>query len=248
MLPVLSSDVLQMLTTPANVPVIAYSGARHIQRSVLRVDYVTDEHAARKLLPEPLQLPLIPRASVFFTQFFESHGDTPLLEVTQSIEAVSPAGVTGDYIQAVYTDNVTSIIHNREAYLQPILYGVGSLVHRDGASNFSLTVSDTVVVQGSAGYRSEPMFIDDAVTFLQRPKFFLKVLGRPALGEPAKPTLFLLRSSQVDVSQAYKVPARLTLSGHIMAPFDQLPIRHIGSCHSFESTWSIGEAEAIHRY
>lgn len=244
----LASDVLQLLTTPANVPVIAYSGARNIRRSILRVDYVTDEHAARKLLPEPLQLPLIPRASVFFTQFFQSHGDVPLLEVTQSIEAVSSTGVVGDYIQAVYTDNVTSIIHNREAYLQPVLYGMGSIVHRDGASNFSLTVNDTVVVRGSAGYRSEPMFADDAVEFLKRPKFFLKVLGRPALGEPAKPTLFMLRSAKVDVSEAYRVPSRLTLDGHIMAPFDQLPIRHIDSCHAFETTWSIGETEVLHRY
>lgn len=244
----LASEVRQIFTTPANVPVIAFSAARDIRRSILRVDYVTDENAARKLLPEPLRLPLIPRASVFFTQFFRSHGDMPLLEVSQSIEAVSPAGVVGDFIQAVYTDNVTSIIHNREAYMQPILYGVGSLQHQDGASNFSLTVNDTVVVRGSAGYRSEPIFNEDAVEFVQRPKFYLKVLGRPALGEPAKPTLFMLRSAKVDVSEAYRVPSRLTLDGHIMAPLDQLPIRHIDSCHTFDTTWSIGEAEAIHRY
>ncbi|GEB45718.1 hypothetical protein MTE01_16630 [Microbacterium testaceum] len=228
----------------------------------MRVDYVTDEHAARKLLPEPLELPLIPRASVFFTQFFQSHGDIPLLEVSQSIEAISPDGSVGDYIQSVYTDNVASIIHNRDAYIQPILYGVGSLTHRDGATNFSLTVGQTVVVRGSAGYRSEPMLDQDAVEFLQRPKFYLKVLGRPALGEPAKPTLFKLRNSNVDVSEAYvdvseayvdvseayKVPATLTLDGHIMAPFDQLPVLHIDSCHTFATTWSLGELEVIHRY
>ena len=245
---VLQSDVLQLLTTPANVPVIAYPAARHIRRDVLRVDYLTDEHAARKLLPEPLELGLIPRASVFFTQYFDSHGDEPLLEVSQAIEALSPAGVLGDYVQSVYTDDVTTIIRNRDAYVQPILYGVGSITQRDGAINFSLDVGNTTVIRGSAGYRSETMFSEDAVALLHRPKFFLKVLGRPVLGEPARPTLFMLKSAPVEVREAYRVPARLTLDGHIMAPFDELPMRHVESCHMLHTTWSFGELEEIHRY
>ncbi len=245
---VLASDVLRLLTTPANVPVFSYRASLAHQRSILRVDYVTDEHAARSLLPEPLALTAIPRASVYVTQYFDVLADSPIVEVAQAIEAVSPDGVVGDFVQAVYTDCIPAIIVNREAFLQPLLFGKGSVRHKDAVTDFSLTVNDTEVVRGSAGYKSEPMFFEDAMEFLRRPKFFLKVLGRPMLGEPSNPTLFALTSAEHKVTDAYRCPSRLSLGGHIMAPFDELPVRYIQSCHMFTASWTIGDAEILHRY
>ncbi len=244
----LASQIARLLTTPANVPAMSARGSFRHRRSILRVDYVTDAEAARILLPEPLQMPPIPRASIYLTEYHDMFSDRPIIEVAQAIEAVSPAGAVGDFVQAVYSDSIPALISNREAYLQPVLYGAGSMTHRHAVTDFALKINDVVVLQGSAGYKSEPIAPDDVTELFTRPKFFLKVLGSPLLGEPSQPTLFALQPSELDIAEAHRAPSRVNFFPHVMAPLDDLPIKHIQTCHRVEADWTVGTAHVVHRY
>lgn len=244
----LASQIARLLTTPANVPAMSARGSFRHRRSVLRVDYVTDADAARILLPEPLQMPAIPRASIYLTQYHDMFSDRPIIEVAQAIEAVSPSGVIGDFVQAVYTDSIPALVGNREAYLQPVLYGSGSIRHRHAVTDFALRINDVVVLQGSAGYKSEPIATEDAADLFMRPKFFLKVLGSPLLGEPPRPTLFSLQPAELDITEAHRAPSRVNFFPHVMAPLDDLPIKHIQTCHHVETNWTVGTAQIVHQY
>ena len=245
---VLAADVSRLLTTPANVPALSARGSFPHRRETLRVDYVTHREAARMLLPEPLALPALSRASIYVTQYFDMFADAPVIEMAQSIEAVSPDGRTGDFVQVVYTDSIPAIIANREGYLQPILAGTVSITHKNAVTDFALRVNDIEVARGSAGYKTEPVELDSALALFRRPKFYLKILGRPMLGERARPVLFGLEPGGISVLEAYRAPARLALFSHVMAPLDDLPIIHVESCHTTVLQWTPGSVEVLHRY
>jgi len=200
------------------------------------------------LLPEPLEVPPIARASVYVTQYFDMFAEDPILEMAQAIEAVSPDGRTGDFVQAVYTDSVPALIGNRESFLQPTLFGSVSISHRNAITDFALKINDIDVARGSAGYKTEAIDHDDAATLFARPKFYVKVLGSPLLGDPTRPTLFSLEPASLDITEAYRAPARVTLLGHVMAPLDDLPLVHVESCHLITANWTMGSAEVLHRY
>jgi len=212
------------------------------------VDYVTHAEAARMLLPEPLTLPPLARASIYVTQYFDMFSSAPVIEMAQSIEAVSPDGRTGDFVQVVYTDSIPAIIANRESYLQPVLAGAVSITHKNAVTDFALRVNDIEVARGSAGYKTEPVEQDAARALFGRPKFYLKILGRPMLGEPSRPVLFGLGPGDISVTEAYRAPARLALFSHVMAPLDDLPITHVEACHLAVLQWTPGSVEVLHRY
>ncbi|MBM7802748.1 acetoacetate decarboxylase [Curtobacterium luteum] len=244
----LASDVLRLFTTPANVPVISGRGSIAHRRTVLRIDYATDEHGARKLLPEPLELTDIPLASIYLTQYHDMYGDEPIIEVAQAIECRAPGGAVGDFVVAVYTDSMPALLGNREMYLQPVLHGIGAIRHQQSATEFSLCIGDTEVMWGSAAYKHDPAPLPEAEAFFARPKFYLKILGSPLLGEPVRHRLFSLEPSALALTEAYRAPSRITFRGHVMAPLDDLPIVQIQGCQYVEGEWVPGGAEIIHRY
>jgi len=245
---VLAAEVSRLLTTPANVPALSARAAFAHRRVTLRVDYVTHPDAARMLLPEPLDVPPIARASIYVTQYHDMFAEAPVVEMAQAIEAVSPDGRTGDFVQAVYTDSVPALIGNRESFLQPTLFGSVSITHQNAVTDFALRINGVDVARGSAGYKTEAINHQDAAELFGRPKFFVKVLGSPLLGESTRPTLFGLEPANLVVTEAYRAPARISLSGHVMAPLDDLPVVHVESCHMIAANWVMGRAEVLHRY
>lgn len=244
----LAGDVSRLLTTPANVPALSMHAMFSHRRETLRVDYITHPESARMLLPEPLEVPPIARASVYVTQYFDTFSTDPVIELAQAIEAVGTDGRVDDCVQAVYTESVPALVGNRESFLQPSLFGAVSISHRNAVTDFSLRINDVEALRGSAGYKTEAIAHDDALELFGRPKFFLKILGAPWLGEPTRPTLFGLEPTDLVISEAYRAPARVALFGHVMAPLDDLPIVHVESCQMISASWTMGTARVLHRY
>lgn len=220
----LESEVRRLLTTPVNVPFYRTRASAPHVRDTTRFDYFTDYEAARKLLPEPLQLDDVPKASIVFTQYQDIFADAPLIEVSQVIHAHLD-GVSYDYVSAVYSDSMLTLLINRALFIQPILPGNPSIAHVDGTTRMDLSVGGDEVIHTTSVYKCEPMDAADAVTAAERPKVFLDVLSMAFRLEPSRQSLVAVAPEQVRVREAYVSPYRMRFADHIMAPVEDLPVR-----------------------
>ncbi len=191
-----------LLTTPAGLPVPFGRGLTRHERELFRVNFHTEPEAARRLLPEPLQLASDASASVLFTRFCNIFGNESYVEVSLAIDATFE-GQAGAYVVGVYTDSIQSITLNRDLYVQPILYANPELDHGQGVISGRLSIAGERVVTATGSFAAEPIDELDAIDIAMQRKFFLKVLGSPFLLQTPRPTLFALDPFAVEVVEAF---------------------------------------------
>ncbi|GAA3431012.1 acetoacetate decarboxylase [Kutzneria kofuensis] len=221
-----AAEVARRLATPLTAPAWAPVRSRFTDREYLNVVYRTDPEALRAVVPEPLEFdePLV-RFEVMKMGDSTSFG--PYTESGQVIP-VRFGEERGEYLHAMYLDNVAATVAGREASAYPKTAGSPRLFAEAGALVGTLDVGTQRVATATMGYKHYPMDLDEARAELTLPTYMLKIVPGYER-EPRMCELVRTRITDITVKAAWTGPARLQLFQHVLAPLADLPVLEIVS-------------------
>jgi acetoacetate decarboxylase len=237
--------VLGHVTTPLANPAFPPVVPRFTHREYLNVVYRSDPDAVRAAVPEPLEIdePLV-RFEVMRMGDVSGYG--PYTECGQAIR-VRHGRESGEYLHAMYLDNLPAIASGREVAAYPKVAGSPRLSAEHGALVGTLDYGSLRVAAATMGYKHYPLDAEEARAQITVPTFMLKLLpgydGHPRLAE-------LVRSEITDVTirEAWTGPARLQLFEHVLAPLADLPVRQVVSASHIVTDLTLGPVEPVHDY
>ncbi|MFC0540895.1 acetoacetate decarboxylase [Kutzneria chonburiensis] len=221
-----ASEVARRLATPLTAPAWAPVRSRFTDREYLNIVYRTDPEALRAAVPEPLEFdePLV-RFEVMKMGDSTSFG--PYTESGQVIP-VRFGEERGEYLHAMYLDNVAATVAGREISAYPKSTGSPQLFAEAGALVGTLDYGSQRVATATMGYKHYPMDLDEAKAELTLPTYMVKIV--PGY-ERAPRVCELVRTQITDITvkAAWTGPARLQLFQHVLAPLADLPVLEVVS-------------------
>jgi acetoacetate decarboxylase len=221
-----ASEVARRLATPLTVPAWAPVRSRFTDREYLNIVYRTDPEALRAAVPEPLEFdePLV-RFEVMKMGDSTSFG--PYTESGQVIP-VRFGEERGEYLHAMYLDNVAATVAGREISAYPKSTGSPQLFAEAGALVGTLDYGSQRVATATMGYKHYAMDLDEAKAELTLPTYMVKIV--PGY-ERAPRVCELVRTQITDITvkAAWTGPARLQLFQHVLAPLADLPVLEVVS-------------------
>jgi acetoacetate decarboxylase len=221
-----ASEVARRLATPLTAPAWAPVRSRFTDREYLNIVYRTDRKALRAAVPEPLEFdePLV-RFEVMKMGDSTSFG--PYTESGQVIP-VRFGEERGEYLHAMYLDNVAATVAGREISAYPKSTGSPQLFAEAGALVGTLDYGSQRVATATMGYKHYAMDLDEAKAELTRPTYMVKIV--PGY-ERAPRVCELVRTQITDITvkAAWTGPARLQLFQHVLAPLADLPVLEVVS-------------------
>jgi acetoacetate decarboxylase len=221
-----ASEVARRLATPLTAPAWAPVRSRFTDREYLNIVYRTDPEALRAAVPEPLEFdePLV-RFEVMKMGDTTSFG--PYTESGQVIP-VRFGEERGEYLHAMYLDNVAATVAGREISAYPKSTGSPQLFAEAGALVGTLDYGSQRVATATMGYKHYPMDLDEARAELTLPTYMVKIV--PGY-ERAPRVCELVRTQITDITvkAAWTGPARLQLFQHVLAPLADLPVLEVVS-------------------
>ena len=237
-------EIRKQITTPLGAP--AYTlNIRLNKREVIYITYRTEMEALRRIVPEPLVIeePLV-KFEVMYLPDATSLG--PYTESGQLIP-VSYNGEKGDYLHAMYVDNLPSIAAGREASAYPKKLGSPKLYTDSDTLVGICDYGSLRVATATMGYKHEPLDPAIAIQETCKPQFMLKIV--PNL-DGSQQLCQLMRTQVRDVTLvgAWTSPARLQLFAHAMAPMADLPVLEIVSAQHIITDLSLSQPEVIYDY
>ncbi|MDJ1131845.1 acetoacetate decarboxylase [Streptomyces iconiensis] len=217
-------DVLRRPTTPLTATPYPLRVPRFIDREYFNVVYRTDPDALRAAVPEPLLTgePLV-RFEVMRMGDVDGYGS--YTECGQVLHA-SYEGEEGEYLHAMYLDNVGAILAGREWDAYPKSIGSPRLFAEASALIGTLDYGSQRVATATMPYKHEPMDPARAERLLTAPTFALNVVPGYDKGLRAC-DLVRTQITDLTVKQAWQGPARLQLFEHVMAPLADLPVLEV---------------------
>lgn len=221
-----ASEVARRLATPLTAPAWAPVRSRFTDREYLNIVYRTDPEALRAAVPEPLEFdePLV-RFEVMKMGDSTSFG--PYTESGQVIP-VRFGDERGEYLHAMYLDNVAATVAGREISAYPKSTGSPQLFAEAGALVGTLDYGSQRVATATMGYKHYAMDLDEAKAELTLPTYMVKIV--PGY-ERAPRVCELVRTQITDITvkAAWTGPARLQLFQHVLAPLADLPVLEVVS-------------------
>jgi acetoacetate decarboxylase len=221
-----ASEVARRLATPLTAPAWAPVRSRFTDREYLNIVYRTDPEALRAAVPEPLEFdePLV-RFEVMKMGDTTSFG--PYTESGQVIP-VRFGEERGEYLHAMYLDNVAATVAGREISAYPKSTGSPQLFAEAGALVGTLDYGSQRVATATMGYKHYAMDLDEAKAELTLPTYMVKIV--PGY-ERAPRVCELVRTQITDITvkAAWTGPARLQLFQHVLAPLADLPVLEVVS-------------------
>lgn len=233
-------------TTPFNTPAYPLRSTLFTDREYFNVVYRTDVEALRRVVPEPLEVidPLV-RFEVMKMGDVEGYG--PYMEAGQVIR-VSHNGEEGEYLHAMYLDNVPATIAGRELSAYPKLHGSPRLAVDEGALVGTLDRGSLRVATATMPYKWEPLDHDEAVRQIAAPTFAVKTVTNVLDGSLLQAALVRTQITELTVKQAWTGPARLQLFEHAMAPLADLPVREIMAASHIITDLRLAPVTLAHDY
>lgn len=241
-----ADEILRKPTAPLGVTSYLRRPALFTDREYFNVVYRTDVDAARRVVPEPLTVaePLV-RFEVMKMGDVEGFG--PYLECGQLV-AVNCGGESGEYLRAMYVDNVPALIGGRELSAYPKLHGSPGLFVDDGALVGTLDRGAVRVATATMAYKWRPMDLDVAKEVIGTPGFAVKTVPDAVGGGLLQAALLRMQITDLTVLGAWSGPARLQLFEHVMAPLSDLPVREIVSASHIVTSLRLPSATLVHDY
>ena len=239
-------EILRKPTAPLGITSYLRRPALFTDREYLNVVYRTELDAARRVVPEPLVVgdPLV-RFEVMKMGDVEGFG--PYLECGQLV-AVSCDGERGEYLRAMYLDNVPALIGGRELSAYPKLHGSPGLSVDDGTLVGTLDRGAIRVATATMAYKWRPMDRDEARDVIATPGFAVKTVPQAGGHGLLQAALLRMQITDVTVTGAWSGPARLQLFDHVMAPLSDLPVREIVSASHIVTNLRLPVATVVHDY
>jgi len=134
----------------------------------------------------------------------------------------------GEYLHAMYLDNVAATVAGREISAYPKSTGSPQLFAEAGALVGTLDYGSQRVATATMGYKHYAMDLDEAKAELTLPTYMVKIV--PGY-ERAPRVCELVRTQITDITvkAAWTGPARLQLFQHVLAPLADLPVLEVVS-------------------
>ncbi|MBI0293432.1 acetoacetate decarboxylase [Streptomyces sp. PRKS01-29] len=239
------ADVARHIATPLVNPAYPPVVPRFTHREYLNIVYRTDADALRAVVPEPLEIgePLV-RFEVMRMGDVTGYG--PYTEAGQAIQ-VHHDGERGEYLHAMYLDNLPAIAAGREAGAYPKTAGQPGLYVDHGALVGVLDRGTLRVATATMGYKHHEMDPEDAARQITVPSYLLQLT--PGFdGTPQAVRLVRTQITDVEVKGAWSGPARLQLFEHVLAPLADLPVREVISASHIITDLTLAPATPVHDY
>jgi acetoacetate decarboxylase len=240
-----ASEVARRLATPLTAPAWAPVRSRFTDREYLNIVYRTDPEALRAAVPEPLEFdePLV-RFEVMKMGDSTSYG--PYTESGQVIP-VRFGEERGEYLHAMYLDNVGATVAGREISAYPKSTGSPRLFADTGALVGTLDYGTQRVATATMGYKHYAMDLEEAKAELTLPTYMVKIVpgydGKPRVAE-----LVRTQITDITVKAAWTRPARLQLFQHVLAPLADLPVLEVVSASHIVTDLTLAGIQPVFDY
>ncbi|HMN20946.1 MAG TPA: acetoacetate decarboxylase [Ottowia sp.] len=244
------ADILKQLTTPIGGPAFTRGPFRFYNREYFNILYRTDYDALRAVVPEPLEIdePLV-RWEVMRMPDTEGLGD--YTECGQAIQ-VRLGQEKGEYLHAMYLDNLPALASGREVSAYPKKWGAPRLYVDSDTLVGTLDYGTLRVATATMGYKHRRLDPEQARAELCLPTFMLKLLwtydSPEPRGEPRIAELLRTQITDITIKGAWKGPARLQLFEHALAPMADFPVREIVSASHILTDLTLARAKRCHDY
>jgi len=241
----LKSEVSKCFTTPLTAPAFPNTTYRFNNREYLNIIYRTDLAALRQVVPEPLEIidPLV-RFEVM-----RMPDVTGLGSYTESGQAIPVRfnGEAGDYLHAMYLDNLPAIAFGREVSAYPKLLGKPKLYVDNDTLVGTLEYGSLRVATATMGYKHFSIDKTEARNEIGRPTFMIKIM-RGYTGEPRICELVRTQTTDITIHGAWKGPARLQLFAHALAPVSDLPVLEVVSASHILADVTLAPVKMVYDY
>ena len=240
-----AEDVVKEHTTPLGSPAFPRGPYRFTNREYLNITYRTDYDALRAVVPEPLEIdePLV-RFEVM--KMPDTTGLGSYTECGQAI-MVRMGQERGEYLHAMYLDNLPALAAGREVSAYPKKLGSPQLITDSDTLVGTLNYGSLRVATATMGYKHRPLDLEAARAEICVPIFMLKIIwsyeGNPRICE-----LLRTQISNITVKGAWTGPARLQLFEHALAPLADFPVRQIVSASHILTDLTLTSPKRIHNY
>ncbi|MDF2565387.1 MAG: Acetoacetate decarboxylase [Massilibacillus sp.] len=241
----LKSEVAKCFTTPLTSPAFPKTIYRFSNREYLNIIYRTDLTALRKVVPEPLEI-IDPLVRFEVMRMPDVTGLGSYTESGQAI-AVRFNGEEGDYLHAMYLDNLPAIAFGREVSAFPKLLGAPKLYVDNDTLVGTLDYGSLRVATATMGYKHFPLDPAKAFDEISRPTFMIKIM-RGYTGEPKICELVRTQTTDITIHGAWKGPARLQLFAHALAPLSDLPVLEVISASHILTDLTLAPVKAVYDY
>ncbi len=244
----LENEVRRLLTTPVNVPFYRTraSAAQYPRCDPVRLLHTTTRQPG-SCYRNRCSLTRFRQASIIFTQYHDVFSNTPLVEVSQVINATLTGWSTTTFA-TVYSDSILTTLINRALFVQPILPGLPSITHTDGTSRMTLSIGP----DESCTRRPSTNVIRWMLLLRRLPPLVRRCFSTFGAwlfrGGTSHRSLVAVQPERVAVSEAYVSPYRMQFRDHIMAPMEDLPVRQLATAVRTIATITPGGANTLFSY
>jgi len=238
-------EVRKQIATPLGAPAYPKAQIRFYNREYLNILYRTDMEALRRVVPEPLEIeePLVKFEIMYMPDV------TGLGAYTESGQVIPVTfnGEKGEYLHAMYLDNLPAITSGREAVAYPKKLGSPRLYADSDTLVGTLDYGTLRVATATMGYKHQPLDSEFARQEICKPTYMLKIVPN---FDGSQKVCQLLRTqiNDLTVHGAWTAPARLQLFAHAMAPMADLPVLEIVSAQHIITDLSLSRPEVIYDY
>lgn len=240
-----SEEVLRNPLVPLTAKPYPLRPSRFLDRQYLNIVYRTDPEALRRAVPEPLRFdePLV-RFELMHMGDVDGFG--PYSECGQAIP-VSFDGEEGEYLHAMYLDNVGAILAGREWGCYPKSMGTPKLFSEASTLVGTLDLASQRVATATMAYKWERLDPAEAARRITVPTFAVNSAPDYS-GKLAACDLVRAQISDITVKEAWRGPARLQLFAHVMAPLADLPVLEVVEATHIVTDLSLAPFVPVHDY
>ena len=158
----------------------------------------------------------------------------------------------GEYLHAMYVDNLPALASGREISAYPKVIGKPRLYVDSDTLVGTLDYGSLRVATATMGYKHRAMDLEAAKRDICVPTFMLKILwtyeGPKPGGEPRICELLRTEITEISVKGAWTGPARLQLFAHALAPMADFPVREIVGARHILTDLTLARAKRCYDY
>jgi acetoacetate decarboxylase len=239
-------DVLKQWATPIGAPAFPRGPYRFTNREYLNITYRSDPDALAAVVPEPL---LVDEPLVRFEimKMPDTSGLGSYVECGQAI-AVRLGDERGEYLHAMYLDNLPALASGREVGAYPKKLGRATLSIDSDTLLGTLDYGSVRVATATMGYKHRALDEQQARAEVGTPAFMLKLLSSYDRTGLRICELVRMQITDITIKEAWTGPARLQLFEHALAPLADFPVREIVSVSHIRTDLTLGQASLVHDY
>lgn len=217
------------------------------KREYFIINYETDMNVLQQIVPKPLKV--INNIVKFeFMNMYDSTGFGSYSESGQVIE-VEFEGKVGNYVHAMYLNNLAPICAGREIWGYPKKLATPSLKVENDTLLGNLKYNSVEIAIGTMGYKYQELDKQKIQhDLISKNIYLLKIIPHPNGKDASILQLIACNLSNVYVYEAWSGPVNLDLFDHALAPVNSLPVKKVVSGSHFVADVTLPGGTIIYDY